>query len=361
MKKAIKSIISLPIETPQDEMQKALQKVYLKYGIETVMDSLFKWELKTGYITNKKMKSNLKLKFHDKEYNISFRIQVNIARTKYSDTLNRSNKQNKPKKSGLHCPICIENIGIPGKEHLRAFIFPLDGKKRQFFLHAALFPYFYNHFILVYYKKKPQKIDLSTLEDLFNFTDLAPNYTCCSNSDLQLTGASILNHMHYQVFEKLHLPVMDAGEIKEFSCMKDNVKIILLNYPCGVLKLKSRVRKNIIQRMHRIIISWKKIDSNKNTVNLIVKKSNRGVYESYMFLRNSDHRTPKNLQKIKKEGVGIIEMAGEAILPAPKGPPIEQEKLWKLINKDGLNIVKKIIKGNNPIKDPKFWREFLNP
>ncbi len=348
-KEAIDYIISLDKEIPQDDMEKELLPIFYQFGIETVMEALFKWELKTGYITESKLNDNEKIKFFDDEYNIEFRLQVNIARSKYKPTVEQND--NLPP---LHCKICYENIGRPGKEYLRVFLFPLDGKKRDFFVQATPFPLFNNHFVLINFEKVPQKIDFQTLEDLFNFSDYAPSYTNCSNSDLEWTGASILKHMHYQIFGQLELPVFQAKDLDELVWYKDYVKISALHYPAGVIKLRSPYRDNIKRIMNELIMRWKNMIPEKQSVNLIVRKSgkNKNIYEGYIFLRNSDFRTPPDIQKFKTEGIGIIEMSGEAILPIPTGEN-EEEINWKWdqIRNNGLYIIKGIISGNNPIKD----------
>ena len=337
-------------------MQEELDKIFFDTGIEAVMEALFQWELKSNYITPSKLNDNIKLNFFDDEYSINFRLQVNIARSKYKpDPVTMKNL------TPLHCALCMENVARQGKENLRVFLFPIDGKNRQFFIQATPFPLFNNHFVLIYLEKVPQKIDFQTLEDLFNFTDMAPTYTNCSNSDLEWTGASILEHMHYQIFGQLHLPVFDAKDIDSMVWNKDNVKISILNYPCGVIKLTGTNRYNIMNHMDKINTCWKNQIPGRQSVNLIVRKirGNSDIYESYIFPRNSDFRTPDELQMIKSEGVGIIEMAGEAMLPVPDGSEQEQKFKWDMIKNKGLDVIKGIIKGNNPIKDYKIIKDLI--
>ncbi len=353
--KAINEIINLDKNIPQDEMQEKLLPIFYQFGIETVMTALFQWELKTGYITESKLNDNERLSFYDEKYGLTFRLQVNIARSKYKPVPLQG--KNIP---DLYSPITIENVGIPGKKHLRVFLFPLDGKERQFFVQATPFPLFNNHFVLINLEKVPQKIDSQTLKDLFNFVDIAPAYTTCSNSDLAWTGASILKHMHYQIFGDLNLPVLNANDLSELIWYKDYVKISALHYPCGVIKLRSTYRNNIMNIMDKIISKWKNMLQEKQSVNLIVIKTGRHkeIYEGYIFLRNSDYRTPKELHKFKTEGVGIIEMAGEAILPVPDGD--DKEWKWNEIRKNGAKIIKGIIEGNNPIKDKTEIKDLIN-
>jgi hypothetical protein len=93
-----------------------------------------------------------------------------------------------------------------------------------------------------------------------------------------------------------------------------------------------------------LIERWKKMQSGRNTVNLVLRKIN-SVYEFYIILRNPDHRTPPSLRALKEEGVGVIEAAGEIILPVPGEP-----ELWRRIEEQGLDIIMGILMGNNPVE-----------
>ena len=346
----ISHIASLPVDITQEEMQKELQNIFEAHGLEFVMDALFAWEMKTGYITKSKLEDNEHLSFYDEEYGISFRIQINLARSNYKPVPLQG--KNIPE---LYSPITIENVGIPGKENLRVFIFSLDGGERKFFVQVTPFPLFNNHYVLINLEKVPQKISPQTIEDLFNFVKLSPHYTACSNSDLAWTGASILKHMHYQVFDSLVLPVMEAKDDDKYVIHVKDTKISALHYPLGVVKVSGQ-EESVKSLMAKVIENWRDENREKNSVNLIVVKTETG-FDGYIFLRNQDHRTPDSLQRIKSEGVGIIEVAGEGILPVPKGD--DAEEIWKEIRENGLSVIKGIIEGNNPIKDRTFFDKFL--
>ena len=175
----IESILALPVDVSQHKIQEELNKLFHDKNIEAVMEALFQWELKSNYITPAKLNDNLKLNFFDKEYNINFRLQVNIVRSMYNPE--PASTKNLPP---LHCSLCIENVGRPDKEYLRVFTFPLDGKNRQYFIQATPFPLFNNHFVLINIEKIPQMINYQTLLDLIDFSDMAPYYINVSNSDL---------------------------------------------------------------------------------------------------------------------------------------------------------------------------------
>ena len=116
-----------------------------------------------------------------------------------------------------------------------------------------------------------------------------------------------------------------------------------------------------MELMDLLITQWKDLNKEKNSVNLIVHKNkSHSFYTGYIFLRNSDYRTPPEIQKIKSEGIGIIEMAGEAILPVPSGTQEEVGWKWNMIKNNGLYVIKQIISGNNPVKNINDLKDFVN-
>jgi hypothetical protein len=87
-------------------------------------------------------------------------------------------------------------------------------------------------------------------------------------------------------------------------------------------------------------------DPGRNTCNLIYTRERDG-FSFYLFFRNPDFRTPKHLEKIKSEGIGIVEAAGVGILPVPSGP--EEEEIWREIRKNGRQIMNDVLEGINPV------------
>ncbi|MEK6794370.1 MAG: DUF4922 domain-containing protein [Spirochaetota bacterium] len=331
-------------EMPQEEMQVYLSEVYRREGMRAALERLFEWELAVGYITRGKLEDNKRYGFHDSATGVTFRTQINYARDNYSPA--PMTGANVPK---LHCPICYENIGLPGKETLRVFRFPLNG--REFFMQLTPFPLFKKHFVLISMEKTPMIMDRQSVEDLVAFVDDTPGYTGCSNSEIEWAGASVRVHHHYQIFDALSLPVMEAHTIPEYSLThRENgasADVALINFPIAVCRVTTQSRESFIDISSRIIDAWKKQVPGKNTCNITVRKF-RNAYECHIIFRNPDHRTPSDLVKIKSEGVGIIEVAGEGIYPVPKGDDAAEK--WRLIEEEGLTVIKAIIDGNNPVK-----------
>ena len=80
----IKDFLKLEPDTPQPVIQEKLDAIQRAHDLVTVMDCLYEWELKAGYITREKLEDNERLSFHDRDLGLDIRIQINIARSKYS-------------------------------------------------------------------------------------------------------------------------------------------------------------------------------------------------------------------------------------------------------------------------------------
>lgn len=348
----------------QQDMQDYLNFIYLEHknnlnpnlnpDLNPVIEKLSQWEYAVGYLTPGKLKDNLKFNYLDPETKITFRTQINIARSNYSPKpLAPDALKNIPK---LHCPICFENIGIPGKEDLRAFSFELS-PGRKFFLQFTPFPLFPYHCVLIDQEPRPMIMSEQSVKDLTDFIQKAPAYIGCSNSDVEWAGASILIHHHYQVFKDLKLPIMEAqwdlNSFKKIVIQGHELSIGFLNYPIASIKIISTDLNMFIKTAGKIIRTWKAQEPGKNTLNLIIQHEPlENTWIGYLILRNPDHRTAQNLTHIKSEGVGIIEVAGEGIYPVPKGE--QAEKIMEEIKSNGLEIIKNIIRSNNPL-DQKYW------
>ena len=153
---------------------------------------------------------------------------------------------------------------------------------------------------------------------------------------------------------------MDAAVVED--CRVDACHVGVLKYPMAVIRVTGASTGSMRRVGWRVVRNWKSGDPGRNTVNLVLVNEKTGMRPFirrtavgqtaagqtpvlYIFLRNPDYRTPSSLLPLKREGVGVIEAAGEAILPVPESPA-----LWEKIWKDGLSVIKGIIEGNSPIK-----------
>ena len=329
----------------QTEIQAFLDKIEKEQSFSAALDALYKWECQVGYLTEAKLHGNLRYTYFDSELNITFKTQINIARSGYTP---------KPLSADLHCPICFENIGIPGKEDLRVFEFILSGK--PFFAQLTPFPLYPKHFVLVSREKTPMIINHHSIEDMLNFLRRAPTYSVFSNSDVEGAGASVRIHHHYQTIEHLKLPITEAIFLPEFfKKVSEETSFGLLNFPIATCLIKSTLPEDLLCYGKKILENWRN-PSSENTCNLALhqtKEKGQTTYFLYLIFRNPSHRTPGSLIPVKSEGVGVIEVCGEGIYPVPTDPLLAEK-----IEHEGLGIIKSIIEGNNPVKRDHFGELF---
>lgn len=344
---AVKALRGASSHTAQHEIQKLLDAVCKHDGLSKAMDALYQWELAAGYITAEKLEGNEHHLFFDSRYEIEFHLQVNYGRSGYTpvaaDDLpgggSRGNEAGMPQ-----CAICRENAGRPGKETLRVFEFTLARTSRPYFIQLTPFPIFPYHFVVIGEEHVPMHVDRYSLEDMIAFEEMAPGYTVCSNSDVEWAGSSILEHHHLQVFKGLSLPAMRAGGRMAFR--KKGCTVTVLDYPLALVRVGGRDPVKLLDCADLLLREWKGRDPGRNTCNVIYVRE--GACRSfYLFFRNPDFRTPARLEKIKSEGIGIVEAAGVGILPVPSGP--EEGEIWREIRKNGRRIMLGILGGINPV------------
>jgi galactose-1-phosphate uridylyltransferase len=350
---ALRALENAPSQTTQQEIQKLLETVHEKDGLQAAMEGLYRWEIASGYISREKLEGNEHHLFFDARYEIEFHLQVNYGRSGYTpdgaaDGHGHADSEvhsARPSFPGTpKCAICRENVGRPGKETLRIFEFSLEMTGRPFFLQLTPYPIFPYHFVVIAAEHVPMHLDRTSLEDMIAFGEAAPGYTVCSNSDVEWAGSSILEHHHLQVFKGLSLPAMRCRETKAFQ--HNGCTIAVLDYPLALVRVQARNRNRLLETADALLRTWKVRDPGRNTCNLIYTRERDG-FSFYLFFRNPDFRTPKHLEKIKSEGIGIVEAAGVGILPVPSGP--EEEEIWREIRKNGRQIMNDVLEGINPV------------
>jgi UDPglucose--hexose-1-phosphate uridylyltransferase len=340
----------LNADSSQKTVQAYLDQIHQHSSFASALEALYEWERQAGYITESKLHDNIRYEYRDPTLGITFKTQINIARSRYSPTPLSATHL-----APLHCPICIENVGFPGKENLRIFEFKLRDK--PFFAQLTPFPLYPKHFVLVSRPITPMIMSGESIQDMLYFLNLAPSYSVFSNSDVEWAGASILSHHHYQAIEGLKLPITEARYLPRCTIQPEkNTTIGLLEFPIAACLIQSSSRESLLHYGSIILNRWRSQNPTKNTCNLALHQTLKGdvpEYFLYLIFRNPDYRTPSTLTHIKSEGVGIIEVCGEGIYPVPTDPKIAEQ-----INTDGLTVIKGIIAGNSPV-DPSDSERFF--
>ncbi|WP_281612522.1 DUF4922 domain-containing protein [Flammeovirga sp. SubArs3] len=321
------------METVKTKINQVDQELDIK------LNQLYEEAFESQYITVEALEGNDRIHFFDVEDEIDYRIQLNHVRSKYSKSMAGKSKPPLPK--GALCPICIENVGSEGKENLKHLPIELEGE--PFFLQLTPFPLYHHHFVLISEAHRPMEVSLNSFQKQLTFLDRMPNYTVCSNSDREGAGASILSHLHYQVFKSLRLPIFDTKPIIEKQL--GDVSYTLCKYPMTVIKICTKSRFQLEVSLSRVLELWRK-ETTENTCNTVLR-IHEGQYEAYLVLRNAAFNTPSKLLKYKYEGIGVIEACGEGILPTPEGD--EASQINKDIREEGKAILKGILKSINPL------------
>lgn len=303
--------------------------------------------LATDYFYQLSRQSNY-IKTREIARNLSFKTP-----TKYGGleiTINLSKPEKDPKqiaqaaKADSHAQypanrLALENEGywgrldFPARVNHRVVNLKLGGENWGF--QYSPYAYFPEHCIVFAEQDRPMHIDHTHLAQLFDFVDQFPDYFLGSNADLPIVGGSILSHDHFQG-GKHDFPMAKASfrEVIEDDAF-DIEQFGIVDWPMAVLRLADEDRAKVLALADQIMQVWstysdaslaiKAFDGHErhHTVTPIARK--RGDrYELDLVLRDNStspafpdgifHPHP-DVQHIKKENIGLIEVMGLAILP----------------------------------------------
>lgn len=321
----------------QAQIQARLSALHLENDLAAALDALREWCSTSGYLPHNWEALDEWLTVPMPWRGVPLRLQLNRSRERYGVT-------GAGLPAGAACPICIENVGAPGRELLRVYEFELAG--RAFFIQHTPFPFAPGHFVLIQREHAPMEMNGKSVTDLWRFLELAPGYVACSNSDIAWAGASILAHHHYQVFRQLALPVSDCPPANGLVSRVGGTVLEMLEYPAAVLRLTGRPEL-VLAMSDRVIGMWKSTAPGRATVNLIAQARGEKL-ELHIIFRHSAHRTPTECLPFKQEGVGVLEMGGMIILPRPGGADAMERT--QRIREDAGWICNGILRGNSPVE-----------
>ncbi len=257
------------------------------------------------------------------------------------------------------CVLCIDNIGYKGRDKFpprqNIRFVPLHYNNEEWFLQFSPYGYYNRHCILIKKEHEPMKVSLESMAILFKFVDDFPHYMIGSNSDLPITGGSILNHEHFQGGEHI-FPMLKRDYEYVVSENYLGVKIGKLNWYNSVVKFESKDQEAMLKVASNVLSCWlsyenKELDIIKqsngerhNSITPILRKID-DTYHMYIILRNNNtseeypdgiYHAHKEYHHIKKEGIGLIEAMGQFILPARlnRQLPLIEEILKNKVSKE---------------------------
>ena len=237
------------------------------------------------------------------------------------------------------CQLCFENEGYqgrldhPARANHRIIRFDMDGHDWGF--QYSPYAYFNEHCIFLDSQHVPMAISRKTFERLLTIVETFPGYFSGSNADLPIVGGSILTHDHYQggrhTFPMELAPVEESFTIDGF----EDVSLGIVNWPMSVLRLQSDDKAQLIALADHILTAWRGYSDPAAQVLAVsdgqphhtitpIARIRDGHYELDLVLRDNqtspDHpdgiyHPHADVQHIKKENIGLIEVMGLAILP----------------------------------------------
>lgn len=237
------------------------------------------------------------------------------------------------------CQLCFENEGYqgrldhPARANHRIIRFDMDGHDWGF--QYSPYAYFNEHCIFLDSQHVPMAISHKTFERLLTIVETFPGYFAGSNADLPIVGGSILTHDHYQggrhTFPMELAPVEESFSVEGFEA----VSVGIVNWPMSVLRLQSDDKAQLIALADHILTAWRGYsdpavqvlavsDGQPHHTITPIARIRDGHYELDLVLRDNQtspehpdgiYHPHADVQHIKKENIGLIEVMGLAILP----------------------------------------------
>ena len=288
--------------------------------------------------------------------NIAYRVPSDYGELEI--TINLSKPENDPKEIAAaklvkssnypQCQLCMENEGYhgrvnhPARSNHRIIRFDISGQEWGF--QYSPYAYFNEHCIFLDSKHRPMAISRQSFERLLAIVEQFPGYFAGSNADLPIVGGSILTHDHYQggrhVFPMEVAPLQKSFTFAGF----ETVKAGIVQWPMSVIRLTSDSKEDLTELADKILWAWRQYsdpsvqvfaESNgtpHHTITPIARKRD-GQFEVDLVLRDNQtspehpdgiYHPHKDVQHIKKENIGLIEVMGLAILPPRLKEEVEQ-------------------------------------
>ena len=288
--------------------------------------------------------------------NIAYRVPSDYGELEI--TINLSKPEKDPKEIAAaklvkssnypQCQLCMENEGYhgrvnhPARSNHRIIRFDISGQEWGF--QYSPYAYFNEHCIFLDSQHRPMVISRQSFERLLAIVEQFPGYFAGSNADLPIVGGSILTHDHYQggrhVFPMEVAPLQKSFTFAGF----ETVKAGIVQWPMSVIRLTSDSADDLTELADKILQAWRQYSDPSvkilaesdgtphHTITPIARKRD-GQLELDLVLRDNQtsaehpdgiYHPHKDVQHIKKENIGLIEVMGLAILPPRLKEEVEQ-------------------------------------
>ncbi|MGM0123901.1 galactose-1-phosphate uridylyltransferase [Enterococcus sp. AZ194] len=272
-------------------------------------------------------------------------ITINLSKPE-KDPKQIAAERNAAKVDYPKCMLCMENEGYkgrlnyPARTNHRIIRMNLDGESWGF--QYSPYAYYNEHSIILSEEHRPMKISKTTFARLLRIIEVLPHYFVGSNADLPIVGGSILSHDHYQAGAH-EFPMAKAEMAAEFTLKKfPAVRAGIVKWPMSVIRLQATEQTELVEAATEIFEKWQTYSDESVEVSAFsadgtphhtitpIARRNKDLFELDLVLRDNNvseehpdgiFHPHKDVQHIKKENIGLIEVMGLAVLP----PRLEKE------------------------------------
>ncbi|CAM3038821.1 UDP-glucose--hexose-1-phosphate uridylyltransferase [Lactiplantibacillus plajomi] len=247
--------------------------------------------------------------------------------------------RNQPQNGYPLCQLCMENegyrgrLGYPARSNHRIIRMMINGEPWGF--QYSPYAYFNEHAIFLDAVHRPMVINRQTFTNLLEIVHQLPHYFVGSNADLPIVGGSMLSHEHYQG-GRHDFPMMKAPIAKKIDVGVAGVSAGIVKWPMSTIRLQSSDPSALVDAAVKVHDAWKDYSDETVNVRAYTGKTRhhtttpiaRKVGDDYVLdivLRDNQTSATypdgifhphQDVQHIKKENIGLIEVMGRAILPA---------------------------------------------
>ncbi|RMW42330.1 UDP-glucose--hexose-1-phosphate uridylyltransferase [Lactiplantibacillus pentosus] len=247
--------------------------------------------------------------------------------------------RNQPQDGYPLCQLCMQNegylgrLGYPARSNHRIVRLTLGGDTWGF--QYSPYAYFNEHSIFLDQEHRPMVINRQTFTNLLEIVRQFPHYFVGSNADLPIVGGSMLSHEHYQG-GRHNFPMMKAPIARSIDLGIAGVKAGIVKWPMSTIRLSSPDVLALTDAAVKIHDTWMNYSDESVDVRAYTDGTRhhtttpiaRKVGDDYVLdivLRDNQTSAEfpdgifhphQDVQHIKKENIGLIEVMGRAILPA---------------------------------------------
>lgn len=253
------------------------------------------------------------------------------------------------------CLLCLENEGYkgrlnyPARTNHRIIRMNLDGE--AWGLQYSPYAYYNEHSIFLSLEHRPMKITRKTFDRLLQIIEVLPHYFVGSNADLPIVGGSILSHDHYQggrhTFAMAKAPIEKTFKLTGF----DELTVGIVKWPLSVIRIQGRDKQKVAAASDYILTQWKEYSDPSVSINAYsedgtphhtitpIARKQGEYFEMDLVLRDNNvsdehpdgiFHPHKDVQHIKKENIGLIEVMGLAVLPPRLATELEEVRAYLL-------------------------------